>query len=108
MPKKRAAPLKRHHVFLYEGDWDELAALFGPRHVKPGTAVREIVHTFLRRMREIKNEIAKPVEIDIDELDLTAAGSPDGQSGGPVLEGPEDAGGEGHREDRHDPADAKG
>lgn len=68
MPKKSKKPLERHHVHLYEGDWEELQGIFNDS-IGPSGAIREMVRKMLLKFRERRSE--QPVsigEIDISEL----------------------------------------
>lgn len=86
MGNREDRPLERHHVSLFQGNWEDLAAIFGPRRVQPGTAVRLIVDQFIKNIRSAQNDLAQPVEVNLDQLDIniTADGSETGQPGGPV------------------------
>ncbi len=85
MVNRENRPLERHHVSLYQGNWEDLAAIFNPRRVQPGTAIRLIVDQWLKNYQSAQNDLAKPVEVNLDDLDITVDGSEAGQPGGPVL-----------------------
>lgn len=46
---KEIEPLQKHLISLYEGDFDELAALFPA--VKPNTLIRALVRDLITRVK---------------------------------------------------------
>ena len=49
MPKKSEVPLQKHTLNLYEGDFDELCALYPA--IKPSNLVRELVRNTIQRTK---------------------------------------------------------
>lgn len=55
MSKKSPLPHSRHHLFLYDEDWEFLQANYGPGSInhKVGVsgAVKTVVHAFVKRLK---------------------------------------------------------
>lgn len=77
MPKKTGLPVERHHVTLFEGDWQRLQFYYGDS-IGPSEAIRLVVRTLLNKLDAQKNAISKEVEIDMETINVqsTSRGEP--------------------------------
>lgn len=59
MSRRHIEPTTRHHIILYDEDWELLSEVYGPdseSKIGPGAAVREIVR---RKCREIRQRVVE-------------------------------------------------
>lgn len=54
----------KHTLFLREGDWDAITAIYAPRQISTSHVVRSLVSTFVDRLQDSK--AAPTVNMDID------------------------------------------
>ena len=55
MSRRAKFPQSRHHVMIYDEDWDWLSTMFGAQNgngTGAGTVIRELVHRQVARLRE--------------------------------------------------------
>ena len=55
MTKRAERPASRHNILIFDEDWEFLKNLYaveGPVPLGPVRAVREIVHKYVKKMRE--------------------------------------------------------
>lgn len=57
MSKKSPLPQSRHHVMIYNEDWEWLQAAYGQGQTEPGaaigagTAIKTVVHAYVQRLK---------------------------------------------------------
>lgn len=54
MSKRSTIPQSRHHVSIFDEDWDWLQRAFGPgsqSELGVGRAIRTVVHSYVKRLR---------------------------------------------------------
>lgn len=69
MPRrKEIEELKKHLVNLYEGDYEKLQVLH-PR-LGASKAIRLMVRAHIQRVEEAQAQNAKPVQLDLDNIEL--------------------------------------
>jgi hypothetical protein len=60
MSKKNLLPANRHHLMIYDEDWEFLQMVYGPGAPKPigaGTAIKTMVHSYVERLRARSNKV---------------------------------------------------
>lgn len=67
MPRKLDFNTERHHVHLYEGDWDKLQMFYGTSLGASG-AIRAMVRIMVKKIEA--RSPAKDVQVDLDEIKL--------------------------------------
>ena len=70
MPRKSIRPQTRHHIMVFDDDWDFLLRAFGPSSVRPigpGIAARGIIHEFVKKARARISETQQSLEEKVDE-----------------------------------------
>lgn len=61
MSKRAEIPQSRHHVLVFDEDWEWLEANYGrgsPSRIGPGVAVRKLVHAHIRLLRQKVQDLA--------------------------------------------------
>ena len=61
--------LKKHTLFLREGDWDYLESIFRPNGVSTSVAVRTLVSNYVDKKKEEERKAAgavPPLDLDIE------------------------------------------
>lgn len=70
MPKRSAIQLdQKRNIRLYDGDWETLERLLGPKRISPTLFIRELVHKAAIRMADQLSVAEQPVK-DIDDDDI--------------------------------------
>lgn len=61
MPKRSALPQSRHHLMLFDEDWEYLSSRYGASgvtsHVGVGEVIRALVHKAVRQLRAAETEV---------------------------------------------------
>lgn len=74
MARKAAEPLEKKDIILFQGDWDELAAILAPFKIKPTVFIRQLVRKKLAQIKSAAAERAQPTpELTDDDLDFSDA-----------------------------------
>jgi hypothetical protein len=59
MSKRSQLPQSRHHVMIFDEDWQWLDLAFGKysrSRLGPGVAIRQIVHRHVRQLRQVEDQ----------------------------------------------------
>jgi hypothetical protein len=65
MVRKSEIPQSRHHIMVYDEDWEFLAHAFGPGSAKPigaGKAIQILIHGYVTRIQATQAQKAEAAE----------------------------------------------
>jgi hypothetical protein len=68
MARKAEEPIEKKKIGLFEGDFERLAEILAPKKVTPSVFIRHLVRRKLRQLEAALGEIARPVEVELDDI----------------------------------------
>ncbi len=69
MPRRESEQLTQHNIFLFQGDYAKLQAIYGDK-VPASRVVRTLVRNLLKKIEAKKDEVSQPIQADLSEEDL--------------------------------------